>query len=395
MFFQKAEATGKPFTAEEFAEGSGYPLGPSLRAKLSRGEFGEFLWDMGGGVYMAQNTSGLTPKEYARRVSSSYRLSHANGAEQSRSDSLSSKLVDKSTHAAVAAIEVYNKPDFKYREESFCILMVNAWELLVKAKILQDNGEDAGSVQQMDKDGKVIPSRSGNPRTITIGEAIGRVRLSQVLKDHLFALVEFRDNAIHLMNDSPMLKLKVQEVGTASLRNYLELAKEWFNMDLSRYNFYLMPMSFFHPHELQSYSINSEPEQHRNLLRFIGNLEAQQDQQEDRFSISLELKTEFVKSKMRYAPDDPNAIPVKYDTEEAFRKKYRWRYTEELLPAMKKRFSDFKPTQKFYDLKKKLEADPRFAAQRSLDEDNPKSQKKWFYCPDILKEFDPYYTKRK
>jgi hypothetical protein len=62
---------------------------------------------------------------------------------------------------------------------------------------------------------------------------------------------------------------------------------------------------------------------------------------------------------------------------------------------MKKRFSDFKPTQKFYDLKKKLEADPRFAAQRSLDEDNPKSQKKWFYCPDILKEFDPHYTKRK
>jgi hypothetical protein len=193
--------------------------------------------------------------------------------------------------------------------------MVNAWELLVKAKILQDHGEDAGSVQQKDKDGMVIPSRSGNPRTITIGEAIGRVTLDQVLKDHLFALVEFRDNAIHLMNESPMLKLKVQEVGTASLRNYLELAKEWFNMDLSRYNFYLMPMSFFHPHELQSYSINSEPEQHRNLLRFIGNLEAQQDQQEDRFSISLELKTEFVKSKMRYSPDDPNALPVKYDTE--------------------------------------------------------------------------------
>ncbi len=43
-------------------------------------------------------------------------------------------LLDKSVQAAISAIEIYNKPDFKYREESFSILMVNAWELLLKAK---------------------------------------------------------------------------------------------------------------------------------------------------------------------------------------------------------------------------------------------------------------------
>ena len=46
-------------------------------------------------------------------------------------------LLDKSLAAALAAIEIYNKPDFKYREESFVILVVNAWELLLKAKILK------------------------------------------------------------------------------------------------------------------------------------------------------------------------------------------------------------------------------------------------------------------
>ena len=35
-------------------------------------------------------------------------------------------LLEKSVHAALSAIEIYNKPDFKYREESFSILMVNA-----------------------------------------------------------------------------------------------------------------------------------------------------------------------------------------------------------------------------------------------------------------------------
>jgi len=49
------------------------------------------------------------------------------------------QLVDKSIAAALAAIEVYNKPDFRYREESFVILLVNAWELLLKAKILKDS----------------------------------------------------------------------------------------------------------------------------------------------------------------------------------------------------------------------------------------------------------------
>ena len=35
-------------------------------------------------------------------------------------------LLEKSVHAALSAIEIYNKPDFKYREESFSILIVNA-----------------------------------------------------------------------------------------------------------------------------------------------------------------------------------------------------------------------------------------------------------------------------
>ncbi|MCI1753547.1 MAG: hypothetical protein LKM36_11990, partial [Flavobacteriales bacterium] len=116
---------------------------------------------------------------------------------------------------------------------------------------------------QKDSGGKLVPkpARSGNISTISIGEALSKVPIDRILKDHLTALVELRDNAIHLMNDSPMVKVKVQEVGTATLRNYLELAKGWFNSDLSRYNFYLMPMSFFHPHELTSYSISSEPMQ--------------------------------------------------------------------------------------------------------------------------------------
>ena len=40
-------------------------------------------------------------------------------------------LIDKSLSSMLSAIELYNKPDFSYREEAFAILAVNAWELLL------------------------------------------------------------------------------------------------------------------------------------------------------------------------------------------------------------------------------------------------------------------------
>ena len=50
-------------------------------------------------------------------------------------------FVDKSIGAALSAIEVYNKPDFKYREETFSILITcrcwfptNKLQTVTKAK---------------------------------------------------------------------------------------------------------------------------------------------------------------------------------------------------------------------------------------------------------------------
>ncbi|WP_230851072.1 DUF3644 domain-containing protein, partial [Ralstonia solanacearum] len=50
--------------------------------------------------------------------------------------------------ALTAAIEIYNKPSFPYREESFAILAINAWELLLKAKVMAENGGDRGSLYE-------------------------------------------------------------------------------------------------------------------------------------------------------------------------------------------------------------------------------------------------------
>ena len=64
---------------------------------------------------------------------------------------LSTCLSEKSLQVALAAIEIYNKPAFPYREESFSILMANAWELILKAKWAFDHDEDETSLHLVDK----------------------------------------------------------------------------------------------------------------------------------------------------------------------------------------------------------------------------------------------------
>lgn len=395
-FLQEQEGLNRAFTVEEFSLASGYGIeNASLTAKLNRGEFGDFIIRQADGWFKAYGTTGLTAQDYARRVSTKNRVGSG------LPDTLSGKLAEKSIQAALSAIEVYNKPDFKYREESFSILIVNAWELLLKARVAFDNNDRIDSLYELMKDkhsGEMVPkrSRSGNPMTLSIGDAMDRLALDNVLKQHLHALTEIRDNAIHLMNDSPMLKAKVQEVGTASLRNYLQAMKDWFNADLSKYNFYIMPMSFFHAHEMQSYSISSEAEQHQKLLRYIANMESgQEPDNASPFAIALELRTDFVKSSLKLDPGNPNAIAIRTDAEDVYKTTFIWSYTEHLRPKLKERYTDLKFDSKFNALKKRLEKDKKLAQWRPLDPNKPNGSGKWFYCPNILKEFDKHYTPKK
>ena len=55
--------------------------------------------------------------------------------------SRSKELLDRAIAATISAIEIYNKPDFLYREEAFAVLAINGWELLAQ-------GEMAGRSQQ-------------------------------------------------------------------------------------------------------------------------------------------------------------------------------------------------------------------------------------------------------
>jgi hypothetical protein len=56
------------------------------------------------------------------------------------------------------------------------------------------------------------------------------------------------------------------------------LAGEWSQIDLSKYNFFLMPISFYHGFEaVTSSSVTPQPEQIKRLLEYLDSLEEESD----------------------------------------------------------------------------------------------------------------------
>ena len=322
---------------------------------------------------------------------------------------LSADLAQKSVQAAVAAIEIYNKPNFSFREEAFALLMTNAWELLLKAKWVLDHSDAVDSLHELidDGTGNKIPktNRSGNPISHGVTYLAAKLLedpnsgLEKPCHDNLLALIEIRDNAAHFLNKDLYLGRRVLQVGTASLRNYVLLASEWFQLDLTRYNFFLMPISFYHGFEAVEPATRAHyPEQVQKLLAFLDALEEQEPPPESRQHIALRLETKLVRGKDAAAvafrwTDDPSA-PSLTVREEDVLKNYPLTY-HDLTEAMRRRYSNFLENNAYHVLRKKLEKEKRYSLVRNLNPANPKSASQRFYNPNILQEFDHHYERRK
>jgi hypothetical protein len=319
-------------------------------------------------------------------------------------------LANKSVQAAVAAIEIYNKPNFSYREEAFALLMANAWELLLKAKWMLDHDDSATSLYEMidgENGAKVVKTnRSGNPLSVGLVYLAAKMLedpdsgLAKPCHDNILALLEIRDNAAHFVNKDLYLGRRVLEIGTASLRNYLSLATEWFQLDLSEYNFFLMPISFYHGFEAVEPATRAHyPEQIQRLLTYLDQLEESENAEEDVGQhVALRLETKLVRGKdvcsvaFRWT-DDPTA-PVLAVREEDALKNYPLTYRS-LANVLKRRYSNFVENRAFHKLRKELEKDKKFAIVRLLNPENPRSARQRFYNANILQAFDKHYERRK
>ena len=102
---------------------------------------------------------------------------------------LKEKLLEKSREAFILAIEIYNKPSIKYRIEGFSFFICNAWELMLKAHIVNKFGE-----------AKIYYKDNPN-RTITLENCMKLLFTNEraPLRKNLNRIVELRNTSTHFI----------------------------------------------------------------------------------------------------------------------------------------------------------------------------------------------------
>ncbi|MEV0031205.1 DUF3644 domain-containing protein [Nocardia sp. NPDC050793] len=140
------------------------------------------------------------------------------------------RLADNSLAAMLAAIEVYNKPRMTYRDEVTVMLVVNAWELALKAALRQQ------------RQSIFYPKKPGQRYlSVSIDDALGRMNAQNLWPDgvdgtatmvNIKALTEYRDRAIHLYNAQGLGAL-IHPFLQQNVLNYRDFVLAKFKKDLA------------------------------------------------------------------------------------------------------------------------------------------------------------------
>ncbi|WP_320926111.1 DUF3644 domain-containing protein [Actinomyces urogenitalis] len=141
----------------------------------------------------------------------------------------SRRLVANSLSAMLAAIEIYNKPRMEYRDEVTVLLVVNAWELALKAALK--------------KEGKPLfyKKKRGEPyRTLAAEDALKQVVIHKLYPPsvdgkavvaNVSALIEYRNRATHLY--AADLGEMVYPFLQTSVLNFRDFMLDHFHKDLA------------------------------------------------------------------------------------------------------------------------------------------------------------------
>ena len=138
------------------------------------------------------------------------------------------RLLGKSQEAFLMAIEIYNKPSIRYRVEGFSFFICNAWELMLKARIINTQGPDA------------IYYKDNPTRTKTLENCVKMVFTNEhsPIYKNLMRIIELRNTSTHfIVEEYEMLYVPLFQ---ACVLNYTEKMQEFHNIDITK----LVPQNF-------------------------------------------------------------------------------------------------------------------------------------------------------
>lgn len=134
-------------------------------------------------------------------------------------DELINNMLDKSEEAFLMAIEIYNKPTIKYRLEGFAFFICNAWELLLKAKMLNE--------------GKSIYYPDKPNRTISLSNCVSSAFTNDKdpIRKNLEILIGLRNTTTHyVIKEMDTIYLPFMQ---SNVLNYSQKLFDYFERDIT------------------------------------------------------------------------------------------------------------------------------------------------------------------
>ncbi|CAN5507558.1 DUF3644 domain-containing protein [soil metagenome] len=137
---------------------------------------------------------------------------------------LKGRLISSSVDAYVLSLETANRLSVRYRIEGFCFLLVNAWELLLKSRIIELHGKDRIFLPKKPRQ---------NRETLTLDTCINLVyaRQDDPVRCNLVKVSEFRNKAVHLVFGE--VTSEVMSLFQSCVINYHNALTAWFGISLS------------------------------------------------------------------------------------------------------------------------------------------------------------------
>lgn len=296
--------------------------------------------------------------------------------------------------AMLAAVEVYNKTTFTYREETFCLLIVNAWEVLLKARIVQQHGNDLSSIR-LKRDARRYQRDdvTGDVRTFSLERALAEADARNEVRENVSGLYHLRNEVQHLGVVAPSFRGEVLRFGTAAVQNMVTALNEWFGESTG--DLYLLPVGFVGTAE----TVSTTSQRQRKLLRRLHEIAAGATNPDGAYLIAAEIKVNIHASGTGGGTigitDDPNAPEVQISDEQLL-EMFPATYKDGLIPELRRRYANFKMGTEFNDLMRAVKTDPDCTHVRRLDPENPRSGKNEFYNVDAVcrKHLDQHYERR-
>ncbi len=201
-------------------------------------------------------------------------------------ENLSNRLVKKSIEAFVMGIEIYNKPTIHYRIEGFSFFATNAWELMLKAELLNR--------------GKSIYYKDDQDRTLSVSNVIVKIYTDRNtrIRLNLEKIIDLRNISTHYITED--YEVKYAPLFQACVLNFVTEINRFHSVDMTDYipqNFLTISASY-EPLSNEQIQLKYPPEIAEKFIAQANEIDVlSQEYDSDRFSINIKQNLYITKKK--------------------------------------------------------------------------------------------------